>query len=316
MSGENAVGASIPAAVRDAGLLTIGLASLAGQAVEAALRTDGGPAGSAPQLPVQRAARQPASLFDTAFGGALVTVRGTARVASSAVRAVRIVARPVTTRLLPDGWLSIPRVRAITDLGHDERLLAEREAGVLTRRLISRLVVLVLDQLDLTHEVLERVDLNAVVKSVDLDAAVGLVNLDMIVDRIDLNRVVRRVDLDAIIDTVDLNRAVRRVDLDELVDGVDLDRAIRRVDIDAVIASADINAVLDRLDLVGMAADIVAALDLPDIIRDSSGSLATSMVRDTRLQSMAADEAVSRIVDRLLLRRHRSRIPPPGDPAE
>jgi hypothetical protein len=299
-------------------VLTVGLASLAGQAIDAALHEEDRGVAYPPRarVPRQRAAWEQGPLIDTAIGGVAMTVRAGMRAASVSGRTVRALTRPLSRRLLPDGLLAMPRVRAMTESGHRKRLAAEREAGVLTRRLVGQLVVLVLDQLDLTHEVLDRVDLNAVVKSVDLDAAVGLVNLDAIVDRVDLDRAVRRVNLDAIVDSVDLDRAVRRVNLDAIVDSVDLDRAVRRVDIDAVIATADINAVLDRLDLVGMAADIVAALDLPDIIRDSSGSLATSMVRDARVQSMAADEAVSRIVDRLLLRRHRSRTSLPEEPAE
>jgi hypothetical protein len=316
MNGERAAGGPVSAVVRDAAELTVGLTSLAGQAVSAALqKNDRTPLPSA-QIPRQRAAEDQGMLIDTAIGGAAVTVRAGMRAASATSRTLGALTRPVTSRLLPNGFLAVPRVRAMTEYGHRKRLAAEREVGLLSRQLIGRLVVLVLDQLDLTHEVLDRVDLNAVVKSVDLDAAVGLVDLDAIVDRVDLDRAVRRVDLDAIVDRVDLDRAVRRVDLDAIVDSVDLNRAIRRVDIDGVIATADINAVLDRLDLVGIAADIVAALDLPDIIRDSSGSLATSMVRDARVQSMAADEAVSRIVDRLLLRRRRSRAPLPEDPAE
>jgi hypothetical protein len=318
MNGGHPTGGPISAVLRDAALLTVGLASLAGQAVDAALHEEdrGAAYPLRARVPRQRAAWEQGPLIDTAIGGAAMTVRAGMRAASVPARTVRALTRPLSRRLLPDGLLAMPRIRAVTESGHRKRLAAEREAGVVTRRLVGQLVVLVLDQLDLTHEVLDRVDLNAVVKSVDLDAAVGLVNLDAIIDRVDLDRAVRRVDLDAIVDSVDLDRAVRRVDLDAIVDSVDLDRAIRRVDIDAVIATADINAVLDRLDLVGMAADIVAALDLPDIIRDSSGSLATSMVRDARVQSMAADEAVSRIVDRLLLRRHRSRTPLPEEPTE
>jgi hypothetical protein len=334
MNGERAAGGQVSAVVRDAAELTVGLTSLAGQAISAALQKDDRTPLPSAQIPRQRAAEDQGMLIDTAIGGAAVTVHAGMRAASATSRTLGTLTRPVTSRLLPDGFLAVPRVRALTEYGHRKRLAAEREARLVSRRLIGRLVVLVLDQLDLTHEVLDRVDLNAVVKSVDLDAAVGLVNLDAIldqvdldravrrvdldaiVDSVDLDRAVRRVDLDAIVDSVDLNRAVRRVDLDAIVDSVDLNRAVRRVDIDGVIATADINAVLDRLDLVGIAADIVAALDLPDIIRDSSGSLATSMVRDARVQSMAADEAVSRIVDRLLLRRRRSRAALPEEPAE
>jgi hypothetical protein len=204
----------------------------------------------------------------------------------------------VTRRIGIDGLFNTPRVRALTALGQQSRSVAETEAGLVSRRLIGALVVLVLDQLDLTHEVIARVDLDAIVKSVVLDAAVS------------------RVDLDAIVAQVDLDRAVRGVDLDAIVDQVNLDRAVRRVDLDAIVATVDVDAILARVDLVGIAGDIIAALDLPEIIRGSSGSMATEMVRDARVQSMAADEAVNRIVDRLLLRRRQPRTAPPNEPTE
>jgi hypothetical protein len=237
-------------------------------------------------------------VVDTVLGGAMLAARGTAAAASFTVRSAQTLTRPVTRRIGVDGLLNSPRVRAIGELGQQGRSDAETEAGLVSRRLIGALVVLVLDQLDLTHEVIARVDLDAIVKSVDLDAAVS------------------RVDLDAIVAQVDLDRAVRGVDLDAIVDQVNLDRAVRRVDLDAIVATVDIDKILNRIDLVGVAGDIIAALDLPEIIRGSSGSMATEMVRDARVQSMAADEAVNRIVDRLLLRRRQTRTAPPNEPTE
>jgi hypothetical protein len=287
MSGRQVSGVTIAAVVRDAASVTLGLASLAVQAVDHQLHmadTDMSvaPQGGVPQQPTRTNA---ATVVDTFIGGAMLAARGTARAVSITARSAQALTRPVTSRFPIESWLDSPRMRAITDVGQRGRLLAENEAGLLTRRLVGQLVLLVLDQLDLTHEVLTRVDLDAVVKSVDLDAAVGRVDLDAVVDRVDLDRAVRHVDLDAVVDLVDLNRAVRHVDLD------------------AVIATVNIDAVIDRIDLVDLAGEIIAALDLPEIIRGSSGSMATEMIRDARVQSMAADEAVSRVVDRLLLRR-------------
>ena len=285
---------SIATVVRDTASVTIGLLSLAVRAVEQHLHPPAANVTGLPQapLPRQRTWGDAETVIDTALGGAMLVARGTATAAFVTARSARALTRPLTSRLAVDGVLNTPRVRALTDLGERRRSLAETEAGLVSRRLIGGIVLLVLDQLDLTHEVLARVDLDAIVKSVDLDAAVS------------------RVDLDAIVDQVNLDRAVGRVDLDAIVDQVNLDRAVRRVDLDGIIATVDIDAVLNRVDLVGVAGDIIAALDLPEIIRGSSGSLATEMVRDARVQSMAADEAVNRIVDRLLLRRRRPRTDP------
>jgi hypothetical protein len=300
MSGRPDNNVSIATVVRDAASVTIGLLSLAVQAVEQQLHATNPdvPTTSSAGIPRQRARGDAATVVDTVIGGAMLAARGAATAASLTVRSAQTITGPVTRRISADGLLNAPRMRALTELGHRGRSIAETEAGVVSRRLIGSLVVLVLDQLDLTHEVLARVDLDAVVKSVDLDAAVS------------------RVDLDAVVSQVNLDRAVRGVDLDAIIDRLDLDRAIRRVDIDGVVATVDIDRILARIDLVGLAGDIIAALDLPEIIRGSSGSLATDMVRDARVQSMVADEAVNRVVDRLLLRRRRSRTDSPDEPTE
>jgi hypothetical protein len=104
------------------------------------------------------------------------------------------------------------------------------------------------------------------------------------------------------------------MDLTALVrERVDLDAIVGEVDIDAVAARLDIDAVIDRVDLVGLAQGVMDALDLPAIIRGSTASVASESVQDVRLQSIAADEVVTRVVDRLLLRR---RHQPPGPNGE
>jgi hypothetical protein len=97
------------------------------------------------------------------------------------------------------------------------------------------------------------------------------------------------------VDRVDIDRVLNRVDLDEVVAKVDLDRAVDRVDIDRVIAKADV---------IALARWVIEEIDLPTVIRSSTGSVGTEMVRGVRDQSADADHAVERAVDRLL-RRHR-----------
>ena len=62
---------------------------------------------------------------------------------------------------------------------------------------------------------------------------------------------------------------------------------------------------LDHLDLAGLAAEVIDAVDLPEIIRDSTGSMASETVMGARMQGIAADETVARVRDRLFLRRGR-----------
>jgi hypothetical protein len=85
-------------------------------------------------------------------------------------------------------------------------------------------------------------------------------------------------------------QVLRRADLTALV--------IRYVDLDQVVARLDVNAVARRIDLDAL----LAAADLPEIIRESTGTLASDTVRRTRMRSIAADEAVDQVRNRLLRR--------------
>lgn len=49
-----------------------------------------------------------------------------------------------------------------------------------------------------------------------------------------------------------------------------------------------------------MVDSVVAAIYLPEIVRDSTGHLASEAVRSVRAEGMQADDAVAGFVDRLL----------------
>jgi len=187
--------------------------------------------------------------------------------------------------------------------------------------------------------VIARVDLDAVVATVDLDAAVRRVDVDQIVSRIDvdgivakvdLDQIVSRIDIDGIVAGVDLDAVVDRIDVDGIVAKVDLDQIVSRIDIDGIVAGVDLDAIVDRLDIagvvakvdpdpvvarvnfdaalakidmIGLAQEIVDGIDLPGIIRDSTGSLASEAVQGVRVQGQAADDAVGQLVGRVFRRR-------------
>lgn len=60
------------------------------------------------------------------------------------------------------------------------------------------------------------------------------------------------------------------------------------------VAPAVITDVLGQLDLARVAREVIDDIDLPEIIRSSTGSVASETVRDVRMQAIEADEAVSR----------------------
>jgi hypothetical protein len=91
------------------------------------------------------------------------------------------------------------------------------------------------------------------------------------------------------------NNLLDRVDLTQLIiDHVSVDRIVETVDLDAVIARVDVAPIVDKA---------VHDVDLPEIVRSSSNSLASDTVHRLRLQSASADDIVDRIAARVTRRR-------------
>jgi hypothetical protein len=223
---------------------------------------------------------------DVLLGVGAAALSATARAIDLAVLPGRTAARRIP---IPD--LVRTRARrawwAAGRLGAQRRAALQRQLGTLLDALVPLVVREVLSRVDVTRLVAEFVDLDRIVEGLDLDAAVARVDLDRIVDRVDVDRVAQRLDIEQVLD---------RLDLDEIVARVDLDRAAARLDLDPI---------LERADVVGLARYIVEAIDLPEIIRSSTGSMTSEVVHGVRAQSADADEAVQRVVDRVLRRRSR-----------
>ena len=81
---------------------------------------------------------------------------------------------------------------------------------------------------------------------------------------------------------------------------------VDHVDLDGVVAVVDVDAVLARIDLLGLATYIIEGIDLPVLIRESTGGVTTEVLRGARQHSYEADQTVARVIDRMLLR-HRGR---------
>jgi hypothetical protein len=108
---------------------------------------------------------------------------------------------------------------------------------------------------------------------------------------------------------------------DALLNQLDLTALVtERVDVNAVAAQIDVNAIaervdaiafLDRIDPDALTRYLVEELDLPAIIQSSTGSIMSDAVHDVRMQSISADERLSRAVDAMLLRRRARRTAAP-----
>jgi len=116
---------------------------------------------------------------------------------------------------------------------------------------------------------------------------------DAIVARMDLTGVVlRNVDLRAVV-----TAALDEMDLTSIV--------LERVDVDQIVARTDVEAIIDRVPMLQIADYIIEEIDLPQIIRESTGGIAIDAFTTTRFSAARSDEFISKVVDGLLLRRRR-----------
>jgi hypothetical protein len=237
--------------------------------------------------------------------------------------AVRAVVSPVAAGarfgLSYSGRLARGRApdRLITGLalrGAHVRGELERRTSVVFGQVVRQAVEAVLSVVSLTDLVRRHVDLDAlareidvraVVDRVDIDALAAQLDLDAVTARVDVNGVAARLDPDPVVLRVDVDAVASRIDLDALIARVDPDSVAKRLDVDAVVARVDLDAIVARLDLPRIALEVIAAIDLPEIVRESTGSAASEVVRGIRAESVQADDAVARIVDRLLHRQQR-----------
>jgi hypothetical protein len=95
-----------------------------------------------------------------------------------------------------------------------------------------------------------------------------------------------------------VEQVLRRVDLAALIE--------RHVDLDRLVAGVDLDAVVARMDLAALAEDVIATLDVPEIIRESTSAVSSEAVREVRMRGIAADDLVSRAVQRFGARRPRA----------
>jgi hypothetical protein len=66
----------------------------------------------------------------------------------------------------------------------------------------------------------------------------------------------------------------------------------------------------ENVDVVALAEEVIAEIDLPEIIRDSTGAMASDTLLGVRMHSISGDDAIARAVDRLRLRLTRGTVGP------
>jgi hypothetical protein len=216
--------------------------------------------------------------LDLAVGGATVATS----VAGSVVVAVGRVLEPA---FLPERFrpahVAAGALRPLVRLGRTQRVRLSQEAARQLDVVVPVVAELILDRLQLTQLVRRHVDLDQVVSGVDIDAIVDRLDLQAIVARVDLDEVAARLDVAAVLDRLDRTATVvDRVDFKTLVDSV-----------------------LAEVDLAGIVSQVLDEIELPVLIRESTGTMASDTVQTVRLRGVDADEAVNRLAARLRLRR-------------
>ena len=110
--------------------------------------------------------------------------------------------------------------------------------------------------------------------------------------------------VDGIVEQLDLTTLVaERIDLDSVVDRIDLDAIVDRIDVDEIVRRVDLDVAVGRVDLLGITDRLIGEVDLPELIRESTGAVTSETVRSVRLLSAEVDRRIAYVVDRVLLRR-------------
>ena len=136
--------------------------------------------------------------------------------------------------------------------------------------------------------------------------------LDRIVPAL-ADAIVSRMDLtDIVLSNVDLRpiviKALEEIDLTEIV--------VDRVDVNRIVEQADIDSVIDRVPMLQIADYIIEEIDLPQIIRESTGGVALDAFTTTRVSAIRTDEILSKVVDTVLLRRRQRDLDAPAEVVE
>ena len=102
----------------------------------------------------------------------------------------------------------------------------------------------------------------------------------------------------SVLDTVvpiAVNAVISRIDINEIVK--------EHVDVNEIVAQADITPILDRVPMTEIADYVIEEIDLPSLVRESTGGVADGLLGTLRFQAIQTDNFVSQIVDRILFRK-------------
>jgi len=100
--------------------------------------------------------------------------------------------------------------------------------------------------------------------------------------------------------------------LERIIGIVPIEAILARVDVNALVGQVDVGALLARMDLGTIITDVLAQIELGDLISDSTSSIATDARDAVRVQAMSVDGGLAHVVDRVLRRRRERDVLVPG----
>jgi hypothetical protein len=91
-----------------------------------------------------------------------------------------------------------------------------------------------------------------------------------------------------------------------------IEALVSRIDVDAILRQVDVNALVSRIDLSGMISEVLAGINLGDLIQDSTTNIVADVRDSSRVQAANADGRIAGLVDKVLLRRRERDLIVPG----
>ena len=84
-----------------------------------------------------------------------------------------------------------------------------------------------------------------------------------------------------------------RLDLTQIV--------VDNVDVNKIAAAVNLEPIIDRVPITDIADYVIAEIDLPEVIRGSTGGIADQVMQAVRFKAISSDQSLARIVDRILV---------------
>ena len=157
----------------------------------------------------------------------------------------------------------------------------------------------------MSQRVAERV-VDLVVQALDVNALMRRVDLNAVLDQVDINKLLARLDVPALIDQVDMNEVLARVDVSALVDRVDMNEVLAQVDVGQLLDRIDVNELAGRIDFD----ELIEQTNLGAVIAKSSAGVTTEALDAARSGAVGLDRFIDRWVGRALWRKHPRPVAP------